>query len=183
MRRHCRCHDSASSAEEGDQVDVEESMTPIIDQDDQLRCDTPAGCVAGQSSARPRDLASDRGGSRRPRLAGAARTAACGGPAESDDGPRTLLNCLPDGPALALVAHSNAGLYLPSVAAERRVVASVYADAALPTAVGATPLAPPAMRACCDSSQAIKSCFHRGQIGGTRRNGSRSYQTPPLEPQ
>ena len=57
-----------------------------------------------------------------------------------------LLTCLPDGPALALVAHSNAGLYQPSVAAERRVVASVYADAALPTAVGATPLAPPAMR-------------------------------------
>lgn len=53
-----------------------------------------------------------------------------------------LSNCLPVGPALALVAHSNAGLYLPSLAAERRVVASVYADAALPAAVGATPLAP-----------------------------------------
>ena len=57
-----------------------------------------------------------------------------------------LLNCLPDERALALVAHSNAGLYLPSVAVRRRVVASVYADAALPTAVGATPLAPPAMQ-------------------------------------
>ena len=57
-----------------------------------------------------------------------------------------LLNCLPVRSALALVAHSNAGLYLPSLAAERRVVASVYADAALPTANGATPLAPPAMQ-------------------------------------
>jgi hypothetical protein len=57
-----------------------------------------------------------------------------------------LLDCLPDGPALALVAHSNAGLYVPSLAAERCVVASVYADAALPASVGATPLAPPAMQ-------------------------------------
>jgi hypothetical protein len=70
--------------------------------------------------------------------------------AEAPDHPRMvlahLLNCLPDGPALALIAHSNAGLYLPSVATERRVVASVYADAALPAAVGASPLAPPAMQ-------------------------------------
>jgi hypothetical protein len=36
-----------------------------------------------------------------------------------------LLNCLPEEPALTLVAHSTAGLYLPTVAAERRMVASV----------------------------------------------------------
>jgi hypothetical protein len=57
-----------------------------------------------------------------------------------------LLTWLPGDRPLALVAHSNAGLYLPSVASKRRVVASVYADAALPAAAGATPLAPPAMQ-------------------------------------
>jgi len=56
-----------------------------------------------------------------------------------------LLDALPAGRGLALVAHSNAGLYLPAVAAERQVVASVYADAALAAAVGATPVAPPRM--------------------------------------
>jgi len=56
-----------------------------------------------------------------------------------------LLDALPDGPALALVAHSNAGLYLPALAAERRVAASVYADAALPAAVGASSVASPRM--------------------------------------
>jgi len=56
-----------------------------------------------------------------------------------------LLDALPDGPALGLVAHSNAGLYLPALAAERRVAASVYADAALPAAVGASAVASPRM--------------------------------------
>jgi hypothetical protein len=71
---------------------------------------------------------------------------------ESPHGPamilKHLLDCLPDGPTLALGAPSNAGLYVPSLAAERCVVASVYADAALPAAIGATPLAPPEMRGC-----------------------------------
>jgi hypothetical protein len=57
-----------------------------------------------------------------------------------------LLECVPSGSPLALVAHSNAGLYVPSVCAERRVVASVYADAALPAPVGPTPVAPPDMQ-------------------------------------
>jgi hypothetical protein len=56
-----------------------------------------------------------------------------------------LLGCLSAGPALALVAHSNAGLYLPTLSAECEVVANVYADAALPAAVGPTPMAPPPM--------------------------------------
>lgn len=56
-----------------------------------------------------------------------------------------LRNVLPVESPLALVAHSNAGLYLPTAAAERRVVASVFVDAALPAAAGATPLVPPAM--------------------------------------
>lgn len=56
-----------------------------------------------------------------------------------------LRNVLPVEPPLALVAHSNAGLYLPTLAAERRTVASVFVDAALPAAAGTSPLAPPAM--------------------------------------
>jgi hypothetical protein len=47
-----------------------------------------------------------------------------------------------------LVAHSNAGLYLPRLGAEREVVANVYADAALPAAVGPTPMAPPRCWTC-----------------------------------
>jgi hypothetical protein len=77
------------------------------------------------------------------------RVLAVPGPAEAPTGPaevlQHLLGCLPTGPALALVAHSNAGLYLPRLGAEREVVANVYADAALPAAVGPTPMAPPPM--------------------------------------
>jgi hypothetical protein len=56
-----------------------------------------------------------------------------------------LLGALPLGRPLALVAHSNAGLYLPAASAERPVLATVFVDAALPAASGATQLAPPAM--------------------------------------
>jgi hypothetical protein len=44
---------------------------------------------------------------------------------------------------VALVAHSNAGLYVPALAARRPVVATVFADAALPPLTGAAPMAPP----------------------------------------
>jgi hypothetical protein len=107
--------------------------------------------------------------------------------AEAPHSPATvlehLLNCLPVGSALALVAHSNAGLYLPSLAAERSVVASVYADAALPAANGATPLAPPAMQDFLKQLVDDDGLLHRGRIGGTRRSLFRCYLTPPLEPQ
>ena len=70
-------------------------------------------------------------------------------PAQAPLGPdqvrEHLLDVLPTGQPLAVVAHSNAGLYVPTVAVERAVVASVFVDAALPPAAGSTPLAPPAM--------------------------------------
>jgi hypothetical protein len=50
----------------------------------------------------------------------------------------------PDRP-LVLVAHSNAGLFLPSIRAglDHPVVASVFVDAALPARTGPTPVVPP----------------------------------------
>jgi hypothetical protein len=46
---------------------------------------------------------------------------------------------------LVLVAHSNAGLFLPAIRAalDRPVAASVFVDAALPARTGATPVAAP----------------------------------------
>ena len=49
---------------------------------------------------------------------------------------------LPRGPEVVLVPHSNAGLYVPAVAAAAGCVATVFVDAALPTAVGPTAPAP-----------------------------------------
>jgi hypothetical protein len=47
---------------------------------------------------------------------------------------------------VALVAHSNAGLYVPALMARRPVVASILADAALPPPSGDAAIAPPAMQ-------------------------------------
>lgn len=55
---------------------------------------------------------------------------------------RALLAALPDD-ELVLVPHSNAGLYVPALAAERPVVGAVFVDAALPPPHGAAPTAPP----------------------------------------
>lgn len=55
-----------------------------------------------------------------------------------------LLAELPPDDPVALVAHSNAGLYVPALAARRPVVVGVFADAALPPPSGRAPLAPPA---------------------------------------
>jgi hypothetical protein len=54
-----------------------------------------------------------------------------------------LLGQLPPDEDVALVAHSNAGLYVPALAARRPVVASVFADAALPPVSGSAPMAAP----------------------------------------
>ena len=52
---------------------------------------------------------------------------------------------LPPGRDLVLVPHSNSGLYVPALAAERRVVAAVFVDAGVPAFEGgAAALAPPA---------------------------------------
>lgn len=57
-----------------------------------------------------------------------------------------LLSHLPADCALGVVAHSNAGLYVPVLATERHVVATVFADAALPPGEGVAPMAPVAMQ-------------------------------------
>ena len=57
----------------------------------------------------------------------------------------TLLDGLAADRDLVLVPHSNAGLYVPAVAAARRVAGCVFVDAALPSDAGSTPTAPPAL--------------------------------------
>jgi hypothetical protein len=53
---------------------------------------------------------------------------------------------LPADRPLVLVPHSNAGLYVPVLAAARQVTGCVFVDAALPDPEGPTPTAPPGMR-------------------------------------
>ena len=59
----------------------------------------------------------------------------------------TFLESVPEDAPVVLVAHSNAGLFVPVVAEERDVVALVLLDAALPPAEGSTALAPEGFRA------------------------------------
>lgn len=56
-----------------------------------------------------------------------------------------FLATLPPDEDLVLVPHSNAGAYVPALAAERRVIGCVFVDALLPPADGRIPLAPPAL--------------------------------------
>ncbi|WP_411719617.1 hypothetical protein [Mycetocola sp.] len=44
-----------------------------------------------------------------------------------------------------VMPHSNAGLYVPELGERRRVVGTVFVDAALPPATGSTPMAPPGL--------------------------------------
>lgn len=66
-------------------------------------------------------------------------------PRQPQDVLEHLLSELPADQQVAVVAHSNAALYVPALAAERRVVAAVFADAALPPAAGSTLLVPVGM--------------------------------------
>jgi hypothetical protein len=52
---------------------------------------------------------------------------------------------LPGDAEYVLVPHSNAGLYVPALGERRRVLGTVFVDAALPPEAGSTPLAPPAL--------------------------------------
>ena len=54
---------------------------------------------------------------------------------------------IPTAAPVTLVAHSNAGLFLPAIGSglDQPVVGSIFADAALPPRHGAAPAAPPAM--------------------------------------
>jgi hypothetical protein len=64
-----------------------------------------------------------------------------------DDVLRMLRAALPAGEPLVLVPHSNAGLYVAALAAERDVRGVVFVDAGLPSDAPSTPTAPPAFRA------------------------------------
>ena len=56
-----------------------------------------------------------------------------------------MLDGIPTGEPVTLVAHSNAGAYVPSIAAARTVGCQIFVDAILPPASGAVALASPAM--------------------------------------
>lgn len=66
------------------------------------------------------------------------------------DGPGDVLAgflaALPEHSPLVLVPHSNAGLYVPALTAERDVAAVVFVDAALPDEAAVTAMAPDALR-------------------------------------
>jgi hypothetical protein len=57
----------------------------------------------------------------------------------------SAIDQLPAGQPAVIVAHSNAGLFVPVIveAASRQVVGCLFVDAALPSPVGPTPVAPP----------------------------------------
>jgi hypothetical protein len=63
-------------------------------------------------------------------------------PRTPDDVLRSFLRPLPAHQDLVLIPHSNAGLYVPRLTAERHVVAFVFVDAGLPDRYGRVPLAP-----------------------------------------
>jgi len=65
-------------------------------------------------------------------------------PVNSSDVLRELLGAVPLDRDVVLVAHSNAGLYVPALVQQRTVVASVFVDAGLPGAAR-VPLAPPGL--------------------------------------
>jgi hypothetical protein len=53
-----------------------------------------------------------------------------------------FLDAIPTDRDAILIPHSNAGLYVPGLVAERRVAGYVFVDAGLPPAAGQVPLAP-----------------------------------------
>lgn len=65
-------------------------------------------------------------------------------PRDPHDVLQAYLAALPYGEDLILVPHSNAGLYVPVIATQRRVRAFVFVDALLPTRSGFIEMAPPA---------------------------------------
>lgn len=66
-------------------------------------------------------------------------------PSSPDDVHQHFLAALPTDCDLILVPHSNAGLYVPQLIAQRQIVATVFIDAGLPPAAGTVPLAPPGL--------------------------------------
>jgi hypothetical protein len=74
-----------------------------------------------------------------------ANSVATGSVRTPDDVLNSYLAALPVDRDVVLVPHSNAGLFVPALAHQRRVVASVFVDAALPPEAGSVSLAPPAL--------------------------------------
>jgi hypothetical protein len=66
-------------------------------------------------------------------------------PRTPDDVLRSFLAALPADQDLVLIPHSNAGVYVPALTVERRVVAYVFVDAGLPANYGRVRLAPSAL--------------------------------------
>ncbi len=60
---------------------------------------------------------------------------------------RSFLTALPVDRDVGVIAHSNAGLYIPALTVKRRIIAYVFVDAGLPGSHGHVPLAPPALLA------------------------------------
>lgn len=58
---------------------------------------------------------------------------------------RSFLTALPVDRHVAVIAHSNAGLYVPALTVNRQITAYVFVDAGLPASHGLVPLAPPAL--------------------------------------
>lgn len=71
--------------------------------------------------------------------------AATAGAANAQDVLDAFVERLAPERAWVLVPHSNAGLYVPRLAAERNVVGNVFVDAALAPVAGSTALAPAAL--------------------------------------
>jgi pimeloyl-ACP methyl ester carboxylesterase len=75
---------------------------------------------------------------------------------------------------VVLVAHSNAGLFLPVIAAALpgQVRGCILVDAALPPPSGATSVAPPELLGLL-RDKALGGCCRAGATGGTRRRWRR----------
>ncbi len=105
--------------------------------------DGAVGGFASQPAARPVGVAASGPGPCRPRLAN--RDVRCiRANSHRADVLDAFLAALPIDREFVLVAHSNAGAYVPALMMQRRIVAAVFVDAVLPPGSGRVPLAPPA---------------------------------------
>ncbi|GGK11212.1 hypothetical protein GCM10010123_46470 [Pilimelia anulata] len=66
-------------------------------------------------------------------------------PTTAEDVLQSFLAVLPAAADIVVLAHSNAGLYVPALTTTRRVVGCVFVDAGLPAGHGRVRLAPPAV--------------------------------------
>jgi hypothetical protein len=79
---------------------------------------------------------------------------------------------------VVLVAHSNAGLFLPLITAAlpSQVLGCIFVDAAIPPAAGAAPMALPELLVLL-RDKASGGCCRAGATGGTRRRWRRCSRT------